>query len=124
MIEICGIRSLPFSVGMYLPFSVTATIMAGALIAHFAGINYSAEPAEKEEAQPQTLFSSGLIAGGAVSAIGVAIIDGTGYADRFDLGSHFNTTFVNSPAWALLCFAALCYLIWKACRKPGTHTPA
>ena len=123
VIELCGIRSLPFAVGMYLPLSATASILAGALIGHFAGMK-SAGGGEKEEFQPGILYSSGLIAGGAISAIAVAIIAGTGYGERFDLGGRIGARFLESPPWAILFFAALCWMIWKECRKHGTEDSA
>jgi putative OPT family oligopeptide transporter len=36
VIELTGVRSLPFAVGMYLPLSATATLLIGALIGHWA----------------------------------------------------------------------------------------
>ncbi len=123
VIELCGIRSLPFAVGMYLPLSATAAILAGALIGHFAGMK-SAGGGEKEEFQPGILYSSGLIAGGAISAIAVAIIAGTGYGDRFDLGGRIGASFLESPPWAILFFAVLCWMIWKECRKHGSEDSA
>ena len=117
VIELCGIRSLPFAVGMYLPFSATAAILAGALIGHFAGMKPGGGSEGKEVFQPGILYSSGLIAGGAISAIAVAIIAGTGYGDRFDLASRIGSSFLESSPWAILFFALLCWLIWKECRK-------
>jgi putative OPT family oligopeptide transporter len=116
VIEVCGIRSLPFAVGMYLPLSATASILTGALIAHLAGMRSSGDSGEADS-QPGILYSSGLIAGGAISAIAVAVIAGTGYADRFDLGGRIGAGFLKSPLWSLLFFAGLCWLIWKECRK-------
>lgn len=124
VIELCGIRSLPFAVGMYLPLSATAAILAGALIGHFAGIESAGGSEEKREVQPGILYSSGLIAGGAISAIAVAIIAGTGYGDRFDLGSRIGAGFLESPPWAILFFAMLCWLIWEKCRKHGSQDSA
>jgi putative OPT family oligopeptide transporter len=121
VIELCGIRSLPFAVGMYLPLSATAAILAGALIGHFAGMKSGGGSEETEVFQPGILYSSGLIAGGAISAIAVAIIAGTGYGDRFDLGSRIGASFLESPPWAILFFALLCWLIWKECRKHGSE---
>ena len=120
VIELCGIRSLPFAVGMYLPLSATAAILAGGLIGHLSGMKSTEGSEEKEEFQPGILYSSGLIAGGAISAIAVAIIAGTGYGDRFDLGSRIGASFLNSQLWAILFFAVLCWLIWKECRTRGT----
>jgi putative OPT family oligopeptide transporter len=120
VIELCGIRSLPFAVGMYLPLSATAAMLVGALIAHFTGMN-SSEASQtrtgKEEFQPGILYSSGLIAGGAISAIAVAIIAGTGYGDRFDVASRIGLSFLQSAPWAILLFSGLCCLIWQRCKK-------
>jgi hypothetical protein len=54
----------------------------------------------------------------------VAIIAGTGYGDRFDLGSRIGSSFLASPPWAILFFALLCGLIWKECRKHGSEDTA
>lgn len=124
VVEICGIRSLPFAVGMYLPFSATAAILAGALIGHFAGVKSGRGSEERDVYQPGILYSSGLIAGGAISAIAVAIIAGTGYGDRFDLGRRIGSSFLESSPWAILFFALLCWLIWKECRKHRSEDSA
>jgi putative OPT family oligopeptide transporter len=116
VIELCGVRSLPFAVGMYLPLSATASIMTGALIAHVAGMRPSKEPGEAGS-QPGVLYSSGLIAGGAISAMAVAVIAGTSLADRFDLGHRIGAKFLKTALWSLLFFVGLCCLIWKECRK-------
>jgi len=75
MVELCGISSLAFAVGAYLPLSTTSPIFMGGLIKLIADkVNKKKEDAE---IGPGALFSSGLIAGGALTGILVAIFMGT-----------------------------------------------
>jgi putative OPT family oligopeptide transporter len=74
MVELCGISSLAFAVGAYLPLSTTSPIFMGGVIKLIADkINKKKEDAE---IGPGALFSSGLIAGGALTGILVAIFMG------------------------------------------------
>ena len=60
-LELCGIHSLSFAVGSYLPIATTAPIFAGGLV---RCVRRDARPARAEESEvgSGTLFSSGLIA--------------------------------------------------------------
>jgi putative OPT family oligopeptide transporter len=74
LLEIMGISALPFAVGMYLPFATSATIFIGggvrALVERVARGNRSLA---EEESGPGVLYSSGLIAGGAIAGLLLAI---------------------------------------------------
>src|SRR5215208_2835294 len=76
VLELCGIRSLPFAVGSYLPIATTAPIFAGGLVR--AWVERRSGKAEESELSSGTLFSSGLIAGGSLAGILFAILVGTG----------------------------------------------
>ena len=117
VIELCGVRSLPFAVGMYLPLSATATILLGALIGHFARGRTRADAKVEESADPGVLYSSGLIAGGAISAISIAVLASLGWSDRFDLGRRLGWNFLSSTPWTLVVCAGLCALLWRESRK-------
>jgi len=75
-LELCGIRSLSFAVGSYLPIATTAPIFAGGLVRAF--VERRSGKAEESELSAGTLFSSGLIAGGSLAGILFAILVGTG----------------------------------------------
>jgi len=75
-LELCGIRSLSFAVGSYLPIATTAPIFAGGLVR--AWVERRGGKAEESELSAGTLFSSGLIAGGSLAGILFAILVGTG----------------------------------------------
>jgi hypothetical protein len=73
---LCGIRSLSFAVGSYLPIATTAPIFAGGLVRAF--VERKSGAAEESEVGAGTLFSSGLIAGGSLCGILYAVLVGTG----------------------------------------------
>jgi biotin carboxyl carrier protein len=77
VVELCGVHALPFAVGVYLPLSTTTPVFFGGLMKlisdRLARRTRRAAPAD-EEASEGMLFSSGLIAGGALMGIGVAAL--------------------------------------------------
>jgi putative OPT family oligopeptide transporter len=76
VLELCGVRSLTFAVGSYLPIATTAPIFAGGLVR--AWVERRTGVAQESELSAGTLFSSGLIAGGSITGILFAILVGTG----------------------------------------------
>jgi uncharacterized oligopeptide transporter (OPT) family protein len=84
-LELCGIRSLSFAVGSYLPIATTAPIFAGGLVRWF--VERKTGVAQESEISSGTLFSSGLIAGGSLAGILYAALFGwkiIGAADEPD----------------------------------------
>jgi putative OPT family oligopeptide transporter len=73
-LELCGIRSLSFAVGSYLPIATTAPIFVGGLVRWF--VERKTGRAEESEISSGTLFSSGLIAGGSLAGILYAALFG------------------------------------------------
>ncbi len=73
-LELCGIHSLSFAVGSYLPISTTAPIFAGGLVRAY--VEKRTGRTNESEVGAGTLFSSGLIAGGSLAGILYAILFG------------------------------------------------
>jgi len=73
-LELCGIHSLSFAVGSYLPIATTAPIFAGGVVR--ALVERKTGVAEESEVGSGTLFSSGLIAGGSLAGILYAVLFG------------------------------------------------
>ena len=74
-LELCGIHSLSFAVGSYLPIATTAPIFMGGMVRWW--VERSTGVAEASELGAGTLFSSGLIAGGSICGILFAVLVGT-----------------------------------------------
>jgi putative OPT family oligopeptide transporter len=75
-LELCGVRSLAFAVGLYLPIATTAPIFCGGMVRWW--VERRSGAAQESEISSGTLFSSGLIAGGSIAGILFAILVGTG----------------------------------------------
>ena len=80
-LELCGIHSLSFAVGAYLPIETTAPIFIGGLVRWW--VERKTGETSESDLGAGTLFSSGLIAGGSLAGILFAILVGaeqSGYA--------------------------------------------
>lgn len=78
--ELCGIKSLSFAVGAYLPLSTTLPIFVGGAIRGLVDQKRKKQnvhlSAEEEELGKGNLFATGLVAGGAVAGVIIAILAG------------------------------------------------
>jgi len=75
-LELCGIHSLSFAVGSYLPIATTAPIFVGGMVRWW--VERKTGATSESDISAGTLFSSGLIAGGSLAGILFAILVGTG----------------------------------------------
>jgi putative OPT family oligopeptide transporter len=75
VMELCGVNSLAFAVGAYLPLSSTTPIFIGGIVKWIVDKKNKTKEAESDIG-PGALFSSGLIAGGAITGIIIAILIG------------------------------------------------
>ena len=122
ILEMCGIGSLAFAVGVYLPLSSSTPIFIGGLVRwlvdrhlakRFAGANLTpAEMIAETDKSPGVLVASGYIAGGAIAGIGIAFVAGalTDFNQKVtDTMTAVNPFFAGpwSDALALLPFLAL-----------------
>jgi len=113
-VELLGIQSLPFAIGLYLPLSLSTPIMTGGLMALFIK-KLSNRDKYKTRQERGILFSSGLVAGDALIGVIVAIMigawtsygePGTGYHDHHS-GMWNSLTGSFGPYIALVVFALL-----------------
>ena len=75
VLELCGLSSLAFAVGVYLPLSTSTPIMLGGLVRYLASATAKKKVSDAEaESGPGVLASSGLIAGGAIGGTIVAFM--------------------------------------------------
>ncbi|HVP31171.1 MAG TPA: oligopeptide transporter, OPT family [Myxococcota bacterium] len=138
MMELCGVPSLPFAVGAYLPLSTSTSIALGGFVRHLAD-RRARRSAASAEHSPGVLFASGLIAGGAIAGLLYAVLAGveaTGagpdgvprpepllrhlglvLSERI-LGADASSALVANPWWTMMPFVALaCVLLIVAGRR-------
>src|SRR5262249_46266202 len=75
VLELCGLSSLAFAVGVYLPVSTSTPIMVGGIVRWLVDRRQKGKVSEAEaESGPGVLFSSGLIAGASVTGTVLAML--------------------------------------------------
>jgi putative OPT family oligopeptide transporter len=115
-LELCGIHSLSFAVGSYLPIATTAPIFAGGLVRYW--VERKTGIAQESEVSAGTLFSSGLIAGGSICGILYAVLVGTGRIGTFESVGNIIPAFHEEGLLGLvasgLLFFALAVIVARA----------
>jgi uncharacterized oligopeptide transporter (OPT) family protein len=75
--ELCGVKALSFAVGLYLPLSTTLPIFAGGVVKGLvdAVARRKGGAAEDSELGGGSLMATGLVAGGALTGVVVALLN-------------------------------------------------
>jgi OPT family oligopeptide transporter len=124
--ELCGVKSLSFAVGAYLPLSTTLPIFAGSCVKGVADwvADRKGEKVEESELGGGSLFATGLVAGGALTGVIVALLqvnDGIGTAiGRLSL-EHAITNALGAGGYQILgvaFFALMALAAYWVARKP------
>jgi len=120
-IELLGVPSLPVAVGVYLPISTSATMFMGGLLRWLVDRRKPAVEREgpDEDSGPGVLFSSGLIAGGAITGVILAALQAKGLDAAIDLSKSVGSTngLVSMVAYVAL-IAIPVYAVARA-RRPS-----
>ena len=90
VMEILKVPVMPFAVGMYLPFSLNAGIMAGGLVRLFMDKRNVSEKEKKASVDHGILFTSGLIAGEGLMGVILAIFAVAKLDKIIDLSKKFS----------------------------------
>lgn len=114
-VELLGISSLPFAIGLYLPLSLSTPLMTGGLIALLVKKLSKSDADKKQRNEQGVLFASGLVAGDALIGVTVAFLIGlsTNYADFYDGHDGMMRTLAGTfgPWLSLIMFFGLAALI-------------
>jgi putative OPT family oligopeptide transporter len=141
ILEMCGIASLAFAVGVYLPLSSSSPIFIGGAVRWLvdrhlqsrfrdAGLT-PAELVAETDKSPGVLVASGYIAGGAIAGIGIAFVTGalSGFNQRVTQIMTAHNPFFSGPyadILALIPFGALVlglYLSGRLARTAEATSP-
>jgi putative OPT family oligopeptide transporter len=133
VLEMSGIPSLAFAVGVYLPLSSSSPIFIGGMIRWLAdlyirrkyhGLNLTEEQLTAEgDKSPGVLMASGYIAGGAIAGILIAFIAGVpslqGFNDKLDAMAAKNPFVSGAHADLISCipFVILTLLLYLVGRE-------
>lgn len=127
VIELCGVKSLSFAVGLYLPLSTTLPIFIGGMIRGL--LERKEKGSEESEISSGMLYATGLVAGGALTGVLIAALQGIKVGPegeavtiyRYILDAVGVHGFENLGYWADLIgvgmFAVLCITLVRAARQ-------
>ncbi len=128
MAQMAGAHALSWAVGAYLPLSTTFPIWIGGMMKAVA--DKMSKKKEESELSSGMLYSTGLVAGGSLGGVLIALVAFIGdyflkmekptLLEKLDLGSKLYPGLKNGPAGEILCavvFAGLCFLLLKNARK-------
>lgn len=129
--ELCGVKSLSFAVGAYLPLSTTLPIFAGGVLKGIVDWK-SSTPAlpkgeggatQEEELGKGNLFATGLVAGGALAGVIVALlsVDETVFNNLQKINAeHFLTNIFGGGGYQILgtlFFVLMGWLLYRVAVK-------
>ena len=111
VMELVGVSSLPFAVGLYLPLSSSAPIMAGGMIRAMVDKKRKGTAMEAEFS-PGVLMSSGFIAGAAIMGVLLAALTGFNVDQKIDLSGYLGGL-ATADWFALIPFVILMYILYR-----------
>ena len=111
VVEILHMPVMPFAVGMYLPFSLSAGIMAGGVVRIPVEKRKGTEKEKKARTDRGLLFTSGMIAGEGIVGILLAVFA------VFKIDSKIVLPFQLPQIGSLILFIALLALLYRVCMK-------
>ncbi len=128
MMELVGVSSLPFAVGLYLPIATSGGIFVGGLVRKY--VDWRRGGRGESEFSPGMLMASGLIAGGAIAGVVQSIVAFQEEESTFDLRPRLNGLVeslglggnfaANHTWWPMLWFLAMtAVLLYVALAKPA-----
>jgi putative OPT family oligopeptide transporter len=120
-VEMVGISSLPFAIGLYLPLDLSTPIMAGGLISLLVGKISKPELAPKRE-EKGILFSSGLVAGDALIGVLIAFVIAfsSGYRAFYESHEEVSLSGIYGPWLSLAVFAVIVFMLFRSTRVNKT----
>jgi OPT family oligopeptide transporter len=120
-IELCGVKSLSFAVGAYLPLSTTLPIFAGGAIKGLVEMrtkNHDHKPEDKELGKGN-LFATGLVAGGALMGVIYAFLmafeSTVGPVGSLNIEEHL-TELMGSAGYHISGFMLFLFMAWSLYR--------
>ncbi|MFN5187288.1 MAG: OPT family oligopeptide transporter [Planctomycetota bacterium] len=88
-LELSGVASLPFAVGVYLPLAASTPIFVGGMIRWMVDRYHRVPEGKEDDSSPSVLLSSGYIAGGAIAAVLISFMNfRKEWLERWDFSSR------------------------------------
>jgi len=123
ILELVGVASLPFAVGLYLPISTSGGIFVGGAVRWLVDRKRRGESSAEAEFSPGMLLASGLIAGGSIAGVVQSVILTAQKDKLFDLSGKLPAFFTSGEGsgnlgafgtwWPMLPFIGLAAFLYQ-----------
>jgi OPT family oligopeptide transporter len=128
--ELCNVSSLTFAVGAYLPLSTTLPIFAGGAIKGVIDRTSGAPAGHGDDVGPGSLFATGLVAGGALAGVLVALLSVNDNIlaglNKVDASGALSRALGDGGYMILgvISFAAMGLVLYRVAKRPFTSPAA
>ncbi len=114
VLELAGVPSLPFAVGVYLPIQISTPIFIGGMV-RYAIDWIRGTRADDSETSPGVLLSSGYIAGGSIAGVLIAFLTFWPWLqEKLDLTGYLGASWTASQWPAMAAFGVLMFVLAMA----------
>ena len=124
VLELVGVASLSFAVGLYLPIPTSGGIFLGGAIRWLVDRKRKGESESEAEFSPGMLMASGLIAGGAIAGVLQSGLLTAGVDTKFDLSAMLPNVLAGNDSWwpmiPLVFMMAVLYYMGAFSKKPAS----
>jgi putative OPT family oligopeptide transporter len=111
VLELSGVSSLPFAVGVYLPLQTSMPIFIGGAL-RYAADKLASSP-DDSDSSPAVLLSSGYIAGGAIAGVLIGFLAfKQSWLNQINLTSYLPAAWVASDWPAIASFTFLMFVLF------------
>ncbi|HKD42572.1 MAG TPA: oligopeptide transporter, OPT family [Myxococcaceae bacterium] len=124
-VELCGVSPLSFAVGAYLPLSTTLPIFVGGAIKGVVDRKMGPKAAgHTEDLGAGSLFATGLVAGGTIAGVIVAILSVNDSVlkavEKIDLSPVLRSVLGAGgyQLFGVACFALMGFLLYRVAQRP------
>jgi hypothetical protein len=129
-LELAGVPSLPFAVGVYLPIQTSVPIFCGGMLRWLVERRARQSGATESDSSPGVLLSSGYIAGGTIAGVLSSLLAfaPVKFNEGINLGSQLPKVWQAANWPAVVAFSALAVFLLlvglgKALNTPPANTP-
>ncbi|MEZ4401229.1 MAG: oligopeptide transporter, OPT family [Kofleriaceae bacterium] len=124
ILELVGVSSLPFAVGLYLNIATSGGIFIGGAVRWLVDRKRRDESSAEAEFSPGMLMASGLIAGGSIAGVLQALLVAGGLDKPLDWSEFLPASLAtNHSWWPMMFFVAMAGALYYVAVMKPTNLP-
>lgn len=124
ILELVGVASLPFAVGLYLNIATSGGIFVGGAVRWLIEKRSKNSSAAEAEFSPGMLAAAGLIAGGSMAGVAQSAIVAGGVDKQLDWSASMPASLAGDHTWTpMILFLGMAGFLYWIASRPGKTNP-